>query len=309
MHAIAREKLWIVDLAALALCAALLGRAASVAIDLRLLRSRPSAASSLPRQALLSPGPSSGHEVIIDRNIFCSSCPAVVALNPEGQGRGKEPLRSQLALDLLAVNQVVSRTRRSDFTAVLRDRVSKAVGAFAAGELVRGALILRIDEMRVYLLNGGREEFLDLLGAEATTTTAPAESSGQDAGSPTGSANGTSHELERGIRKVGERAYVIQRSTLENLLGNVNSLARSARIMPEIRDGRAAGFRLHSVLPQGPFAKIGMQNGDVIVSINGLELTSPEQGFEVYGKLKSASHLGLELERGGKRMVIEYSIR
>ena len=52
-------------------------------------------------------------------------------------------------------------------------------------------------------------------------------------------------------------------------------------------DGKAAGFRLFSVRPDGPFAKIGLQNSDVISAINGLEMTSPEKALEVYTKLKT----------------------
>jgi general secretion pathway protein C len=115
--------------------------------------------------------------------------------------------------------------------------------------------------------------------------------------------------MDKGIKKLGEHAYEIQRQTLESVLGNMNLLSRSARIVPEIRDGKAAGFRLYSVRPDGPFAKIGMQNGDVISSINGLEITSPEKALEVYAKLKSASHLSLGLERNGQKVTKDYSIR
>jgi general secretion pathway protein C len=86
-------------------------------------------------------------------------------------------------------------------------------------------------------------------------------------------------------------------------------LSRSARIVPEMKDGKAAGFRLFAVRPDGPFAMIGMQNGDIISSINGLEITSPEKALEVYAKLKSASHLSLGMERNSQKITKEYNIR
>ena len=115
--------------------------------------------------------------------------------------------------------------------------------------------------------------------------------------------------LKNGIKKTGENTYEITRSTLETVLGNMSLLSRSARIVPEIRDGKAAGFRLYSVRPDGPFALIGMQNGDVISVINGLEITSPQKALEVYAKLKSASHLSVGIERNGQRVTKDYSIR
>ena len=86
-------------------------------------------------------------------------------------------------------------------------------------------------------------------------------------------------------------------------------LARSARIVPEIRDGKAAGFRLFSVRSDGPFGKIGLQNGDVIYAINGLEMTSPDKALEIYTKLKSANHLAVALERNGQKITKDYNIR
>jgi len=116
-------------------------------------------------------------------------------------------------------------------------------------------------------------------------------------------------DLAKGIKKLGEHNYELQRGTLESVLGNMNLLSRSARIVPEMKDGKAAGFRLFAVRPDGPFAMIGMQNGDIISSINGLEITSPEKALEVYAKLKSASHLSLGMERNGQKVTKEYNIR
>jgi general secretion pathway protein C len=213
-----------------------------------------------------------------------------------------------LPLQLLAVNFAPPPWGFQHSSVVLRDTETKESGAFRAGEKVKGAIVTGIDETRLHLDNGGKPEYLDLLDSEtpsANTTPTPA------AVSPTPSTGGDalSQELDRGIRKTGEHTYEIQRGTLESVLGNMSLLSRSARIVPEIRDGKAAGFRLYSVRPDGPFAKIGMQNGDVISSINGLEITSPEKALEVYAKLKSASHLSLGLERNGQRITKDYSIR
>ena len=48
---------------------------------------------------------------------------------------------------------------------------------------------------------------------------------------------------------------------------------------------------------------------DVIASVNGLEMTSPDKALEIYGKLKSASHLDLGLERNGQKVLSNYAIR
>ena len=54
---------------------------------------------------------------------------------------------------------------------------------------------------------------------------------------------------------------------------------------------------------------IGMQNGDIISSLNGLEITRPEKALDVYAEIKSASHLSLGIERNSQQITKEYNIR
>jgi general secretion pathway protein C len=111
------------------------------------------------------------------------------------------------------------------------------------------------------------------------------------------------------ILRTGEASYEIPRGTLEGTLGNPSLLSRAARIVPEIRAGKGAGLRLYGVRPEGPLAVIGMQNGDVITSINGLELTSPQKALEAYAQVRAASHLSVGLERNGRKVTLDYAIR
>jgi general secretion pathway protein C len=311
VDALLRKHLWIIDLVAVGLCAVFLGRAAASAFEYKFLISMPvpPPAARVARTQGETVYPKQ-IDAIIKRNVFCSTCPPIIDKTTEPVAETKfEPQRTTLPLQLLAVNFVPPPWGFQHSSVVLRDTETKETGAFRAGEKVKGATLTGIDETRLHLDNAGKPEYLDLLDAEtpaanSTTPSAPVVNT-----PPTPGGDALSQELDRGIKKTGEHTYEIQRGTLESVLGNMSLLSRSARIVPEIRDGKAAGFRLYSVRPDGPFAKIGMQNGDVISSINGLEITSPEKALEVYAKLKSASHLSLGLERNGQRITKDYSIR
>ena len=101
-------------------------------------------------------------------------------------------------------------------------------------------------------------------------------------------------ELDRGIKKTGEHNYEVQRATLDSLLGNMGALSQGRRASsPRCRTASRPGSVCSAIRPDGPFAKIGLQNGDVISAINGLEMTSPDQALEVYTKLKTANHLSV----------------
>jgi general secretion pathway protein C len=307
METLLRKYLWAIDLAVIALSAVFAARATAVMVESALGRNTP-AVRSARRSASDSAGASTHYdkqvESILDRNIFCSTCPPILA-QPEKPDTGPTPtpVRTTLPLKLMAIMFSPPPNEPRWSMAVVRDTEKNAAGPYAIGGKVHDATIVDIQETRIYLDNAGKPEFLDLLdvpvappaGAPVAVAAAPADP--------------FAAELEKGIKKTGEHSYEVQRGTGDSLLGNMAVLARSARIVPEVRDGKAAGFRLFSVRPEGPFGKIGLQNGDVIYAINGLEMTSPDKALEIYTKLKTANHLSVALERSGTKITKDYNIR
>ena len=309
METLLRKYLWAIDLLVVAICAVFSARATATIIQTRITRITPPVRSAPRATSTASTGTYYGKEVetILNRNIFCSTCPPILD-KPVAPTDGKPPeptlQRTSLPLRLLAVMFAPPPGDPRWSVAIIRDTEDHAVGPYSIGSKIREATISDIVEDRVYLELNGRKEYLDLIDKVPATPNAPVAAA--PAGPP---ADPLMAELDRGIKKTGEHNYEVQRQTVDSLLGNMSLLSRSARIVPEIRDGKAAGFRLFSVRPDGPFAKIGLQNGDVISAINGLEMTSPDKALEVYTKLKSASHLSVGLERNGQKINKEYNIR
>ena len=81
------------------------------------------------------------------------------------------------------------------------------------------------------------------------------------------------------------------------------------RLVPQLRDGQPAGFRLAGVGDEGPFAALGLASGDVLLEVNGRPITSPDTAFAAYAALRTASHVWLVIERGGQRQRMDYAIR
>jgi len=312
VEALLRKYLWALDLVVIAFCAVFLARAASSAVESSIVVPPMKTTYHAPRT---QPAIAFTKDVlpILKRNVFCSTCPPwepVKEQPGEAKTTVEPPQKTSLPLALMAIMYApppVGLTTSPWSVAVVRDTEDKSTGAFGPGSKVHGAVITEIQETRVYLDNNGKTEYIDLLEGTKQASEAPAVAAVTTP--PPGGQDAFSAEMAKGIKKTSENSYDIQRSTLESVLGNMSLLSRSARIVPEIRDGKAAGFRLYSVRPDGPFALIGMQNGDVISNINGLEITSPEKALEVYAKLKSASHLSLGLERNGQKVTKDYSIR
>ena len=107
------------------------------------------------------------------------------------------------------------------------------------------------------------------------------------------------------IRSVGPNQYVVSRDYLNKITGNLGALASQARIVPSPKDN---GFKIFSISKNSIYSKIGIQNGDILKAINGIELSSPDKALEAYSRLQSASKLSLDIVRHGQNETMEYTI-
>jgi hypothetical protein len=100
----------------------------------------------------------------------------------------------------------------------------------------------------------------------------------------------------------------LPRAGLERVLAEPALLSATARIVPSIKDGQPVGFKLYSIRSGSIFAQLGLQNGDTVRRVNGMDVSSPEKALEIYGRLREATRLTIELERRGEPVKIEIEI-
>ena len=167
---------------------------------------------------------------------------------------------------------------------------------FAIGDKYQGARIYQVEQKRVLIDNNGANEYIDdSAAAPPNIGIAPMPPVGQTADSG-------------GVKQLSENQYVVAKSEINNALTNLSDLATKARIVPSFKNGVANGFKLFSIVPDSLYAKIGVQNGDVIRRINGYEMNSPDKALEIYQKLRDANRIEIELERRGDTIRKSYSI-
>jgi general secretion pathway protein C len=111
------------------------------------------------------------------------------------------------------------------------------------------------------------------------------------------------------IQKVSENEFNVDRSVVDKILENQAELMRSARIVPEQKDGKVVGIRLFGVRPDTLLGTLGLQNGDRLETINNFNMGSPEKALEAYATLRTASRLELKVNRRGASTGITYTIK
>lgn len=70
--------------------------------------------------------------------------------------------------------------------------------------------------------------------------------------------------------------------------------------------GEPVGFKLFSIRPESIYAELGLQNGDLIQSINDFELSTPDRALEAYSRLRSARIFAVRLIRDGQPRLFRY---
>jgi general secretion pathway protein C len=224
---------------------------------------------------------------------------------PATKGRRSKTNRTAMPMPLVTVTSEESPSIRESM-AVIRDLSSdkKPVAGYRRGDqLPQGAVLAQVVEGRIYIVVGKSIQFINQTDAPPPVAVAVAE---PNAASPEASA--LDKDIEKGVRCNGSNCEV-DKSLIDKVLANTTALATSARFVPSSKDGKPNGFKVYAIRPGSVFAKIGMQNADLIKGINGLDMSTPDKAFEAYTKLKSASHLTVQLERRGDNITLDYQIR
>jgi type II secretory pathway component PulC len=114
--------------------------------------------------------------------------------------------------------------------------------------------------------------------------------------------------LDKEIQCV-EKRCTLTRAVRDAILADTDGLARSARIVPYYRDGKVLGMKLFGIRPGSYYSRLGILNGDAILSIDGMDIASPEKALEVYSRVARKSSLKIEIERRGQPVTMEYVVK
>jgi general secretion pathway protein C len=116
-------------------------------------------------------------------------------------------------------------------------------------------------------------------------------------------------EIASKIQRVSDTEFNVDRSVVDKILENQAELMRSARIVPEQKDGKVVGIRLFGVRPDTLLGTLGLQNGDRLEAINNFNMGSPEKALEAYATLRTAPRLDVKINRRGAPVSIGFTIK
>ena len=262
------------------------------------------------------PAATSEYEMIVARNIFGATEKAE-PLPVEDREELIETLEeTTLQLSLLGTAAGDTASAR----AFILDQKDRSQDIYRVGDTVQGAEIRQILRGKVILRRGEKDEILTMAeGSDQPASASPAAAvdrrsrltSRARGRTAPGAEEGTS-ALGGGIEEPGETEEEIIPIAQEELQGSINDLNQlmtQVRIRPYFRGGKPEGLIVSQIQNDSIFAKLGLMNGDIIASVNGKQMSSPEEAFQLYNSLNTGEQVTVEITRRGQKKLFTYDIQ
>lgn len=174
--------------------------------------------------------------------------------------------------------------------------------------------VLAVERNRVVLRSSGALCDLNMFGAPppsgAMAVVQPVAPPIVIAEAPSADTGGIeASDLDANIHQVTDTSYTVNRGLVDRLLANQAALMSAARVIPHEEDGRTVGMKIYGIRRSSLLGRLGIQNGDMLRTINGFDLSDPTALLQAYTTLRSADHLTMQVMRRGQPMSMDYQIQ
>ncbi|MCB9522133.1 MAG: hypothetical protein H6702_01970 [Myxococcales bacterium] len=322
MESIARRYFWIINLLLLMAIAFLGARVVNNVLAEKIvsLPTKPAASKSTVKLDASQVDSAAWARTIIDRNLFNANPPEPEVADPEDGGDADGEANAKKVPDGVPPGPdddcKNSESKISLMATMMAEPAEWSMAVVDDGESEEDRLarigmqlgehtLVAIHRNRIVLTDGGAFECVEIGerkggGRRKSFSTRPATN--------TGPAKPTA-DIKDGIKKVGKNSYEIDRSMLDEQLADLSTLARQARVIPHYRDGKPQGFKVVGVRPGSLYSHIGIRSGDILKGVNDEAINSPNKALELFEKLKNSDAVNLDLERRGREVKMDYTIK
>jgi general secretion pathway protein C len=276
--------------------------AARAVNDVIAMRMTPTtAAVSATRRRIIDNGainrPRNAYQEIVSRDIFNIALPSAPSA----------PVVERIDLQLDLVGVSTASSGKPPY-AIIADR-SGQQGVFRLGQQVGEAgKLVEVDKDRVLIDHNGKRIAVVLPaadlpgGVEAAVPDSPPE---EDASADDPDAD----PYEPNVEDLGDNRYRIPRETLDHSMGDLSQILTQIRAIPNIQNGKTNGFALSEIEPGSVFDEMGLEEGDVLRSVNGQPMNDPALAMQMMSSLRNANQINIQVLRDGHPTTLTYQIQ
>jgi general secretion pathway protein C len=258
--------------------------------------------------------------MIVDRNIFGAT---EKVESPPVEEKTTEPIENleETTLQLSLLGTIAGDTENA--RAIILDERKRSQDLYRIGDSVQEAEIIQIFRGKIVLRHNGKDEILSM--AESSDTSGLENN---NIPAPSARATSRSRRISRARartrslpepgsidaeadmpQEIEEEVIPIQQDELQSSINNLNELLTQVRVRPYFRQGKPEGLIVSQIQGDSIFAKLGLMNGDIIASVNGQQMSTPEEAFQLYNSLKSGSPVSIEITRRGQKKMLTYEVQ
>lgn len=123
----------------------------------------------------------------------------------------------------------------------------------------------------------------------------------------------TNDEMAQGIEKHSDTSYSVNRDIFERVLASPDNISGLARTIAHEENGRVVGSRLYGIRRNALLGRLGVQNGDMLRTINGFEIASLDQNTDAalsaLTTIRGSNQLTVSVIRRGQPVTLEYTVK
>jgi type II secretion system protein C len=244
-------------------------------------------------------------DTILERNIFNSegSLGDETKKANTPQAVGSQIPRTSLPLKLTGV---IYPGDPYNGLAMIENTQKKTINSFVVGDIVdadAGFFLEKIFEDKVIIYRDEQKEFIPLDQVEMVFNrrerkAAPTTSS--DTIAPIAEGPAPESFKEEGFERRGNEITVTDAYKRDMLsAANMPKILQDAKAEPYMEGGQLQGWRLTRIRENSIYQKMGLQNGDVIMEINGVKLNDAGRAIAYLQQLKNEKSLEIRGQREG----------
>ena len=226
------------------------------------------------------------YEVITTRDLL-----KVTKAGPAGQGQSitgdvERPL-AEMGLALRGTITGPSEIAR----AIIEESNDQKL--YRIGDTVKGARLIAIFRNKVIMDVNGQQQMLVVEETKSGPGLASRAGMGREPRRPRFA--GTSSSANAG--------------GIPEAMKNMDQLLGNARVVPYYRGGQPYGFRVSDVAEGAKIYELGVRTGDIIKSINGVPIRTPQDALSAYQELQNNTNVQLEIERQGSTTTLSVPLK
>jgi general secretion pathway protein C len=202
----------------------------------------------------------------------------------------------------MTLKGVIAIQPMSRALAIIAEKGGNNEQLYGLGDQIPGNATIRvIYPDRVIINRSGMLETLFLEGSQPAGTT--------DSSQPAGRNRTRSANVGGTISSLGDgTSFEIQQNYWNQRLADLPGLSREVGVQIYKENDKQMGYKLMASRGSSLLSSLGLQAGDILLSVNGRAMNSVQNGLAAYQEIRNGGQVRIEIIRNGQRESRVYNI-